>query len=183
MPDAPLPVNSIVLPHPLGQNERMKTFLKIVIGGLALAACGPLSIYYRPGVSVARMQNDQINCEVRALKDAPVANQVRQRPPIYFPGTRYCNAGRCSVTPGYWASGGIYTVDVNADLRGRVQDQCMAQKGYQPVSVPRCSGAVIRAATPQPTRTLPKLTENTCAIRYDDGNWQIVNPIGAKTTE
>lgn len=167
----------------MGQNGAMKTFVKIIVGGLALAACGPLSIYYRPGVSVARMQTDQINCEVRALKDAPVANQIRQRPPIYFPGTRYCNAGRCYVTAGYWASGGIYTVDVNADLRGRVQDQCMAQKGYQPVSVPRCSSSVSNVAPPRQTKTLPKLTESACAIRYEDGSWQIVNPISSKATE
>ena len=161
----------------------MNTFLKIFVSGMALAACGPLSIYHRPGVSVARMQNDRTNCEVRALKDAPIANQIRQRPPIYFPGTRYCNAGGCYVTPGYWASGGVYTVDVNADLRGRVQDQCMAQKGYRPVSVPRCSSAVANAVPAQPTRTLPTLTESACAIRYDDGSWQIVNPISSKTVE
>ena len=162
----------------------MKHFVPLVTAILMLAACAPLSIYYRPGVSVARMQDDQINCEVRALKDAPVANQVRQRPPIYFPGRQYCNAGGCYYSPGYWIDGGIYTVDVNQDLRERVADQCMARKGYQPVSVPLCNASVKSAVTPQQTRTLPTLTENTCSIRYDDGSWQIVNPVvSSKATE
>jgi len=73
----------------------MKPVVPLLIAGLMLAACAPLSIYYRSGVSVARMQTDQINCEVRALKDAPVANQIRQRPPVYFPGRQICHAGGC----------------------------------------------------------------------------------------
>lgn len=183
MTDAPVPVNSIVLPRSLRQHGGMRLLFTIIAAGLALAACGPLSIYYRPGVSVSRMQNDQIACEVRALKDAPVANQIRQRPPIYFPGRQYCNAGGCYTSPGYWMNGGVYTVDVNANLRGRVQDQCMARKGYQPISVPRCSSTIANAVPAQQTRTLPKLSENACAIRYDDGHWQIVNPISGKATE
>ncbi|MFD3189210.1 hypothetical protein ACFMPD_02915 [Sedimentitalea sp. HM32M-2] len=154
----------------------MKPANWIIAAGLFLGACGPLSIYYRPGASVSRMQTDATRCEVAALKDAPVANQIRQRPPIYFPGGQYCTGGGCYYRPGYWADGGIYTVDVNRDLRLRVQDMCMAQKGYQPVTVPRCSAAVARAVPPAPTRTLPRLTEESCAIPYDDGTWQIVTP-------
>lgn len=127
------------------------------------------------------MQTDQTNCEVRALKDAPVANQVRQRPPIYIPGNRYCNSAGCYYTPGYWVDGGIYTVDVNADLRARVLDQCMAGKGYQPVSVPLCSQTVKSQVAPAQTQKLPQLGPNACAIRYDDGHWQIVNPISSKS--
>lgn len=173
--------NSIVFLPPLGQNSRMKPFITIFATSLALAACGPLSIYYRPGVSVSRMQNDQLNCQVRALKDAPVANQIRQRPPIFFPGRQICGAGGCYYSPGYWAGGGVYSVDVNADLRGQVEEQCMARKGYQPVSVPLCTGGVKSAVAPKQTQTLPKLTESACAIRYDDDSWQIVNPITGKS--
>ncbi len=178
MTDAPDPVNSIVMAAVMGQHAGMKPVVALLNATMLLAACtGPLAIYYRPGISVARMQTDQTRCEVAALRDAPVANQIRQRPPIYFPGRQICGAGGCYFSEGGWIEGSIYTVDVNEDLRGRVEAQCMAQKGYQPVSVPLCSGPIRSAVQPAQTLTLPRLTENACSIRYDDGSWQIVNPI------
>lgn len=155
----------------------MRLIFTLFGAGLALAACAPLTLYHRPGASVARMQTDQLNCEVRALKDAPVASEIRQRPPVFFPGRQICNGLDCFYRPGYWLDGGIYTVDVNQDLRGRVQDRCMAQSGYQPVTVALCNAAVKSAVTPGQTRTLPTLTPTACSIRYDDGSWQIVNPV------
>ena len=177
MTEAPIPVNSIVSIPRLGHHGAMRTAFAISGFALALAACAPLSIYYRPGVPVARMQTDTTQCEVQALREAPVANQIRQRPPIYYPGTQYCDAsGACVTRPGYWVDGGFYTVDVNRDLRARVQDLCMAKKGYQPVSLPNCPVTLARSVAPDRTRILPALTEDSCAIRYDDGSWQIVTP-------
>jgi hypothetical protein len=156
----------------------MRTHAPILFALTVLAGCATgMSTYYAPGVSVSRMQTDTTRCEVQALKDAPVANQIRQNPPIFFPGSQYCNAAGCYYRPGYWVDGGIYTVDVNRNLRARVLDLCMAQKGYAPVSLPRCSGAVAAAAPRAQTQTLPALTEASCVIRYDDGSWQIVNPV------
>jgi len=143
---------------------------------LLLAGCAPLSIYHRAGVSVARMQSDQTACEVRALRDAPVASQIRQSPPVFVPGRQICNGTKCSYRPGYWQPGEVYSVDVNASLRGRVEARCMARKGYQPVELPLCSGAVRSAVISEQTRVLPRLGENACAIRHQDGSWQIVNP-------
>lgn len=156
----------------------MKPVLPVLSAVLLAGACAaPLSIYYRPGVSVSRMQTETTNCQVAALKDAPVANQVRQRPPVYFPGRQYCNAGGgCWYAPGYWVDGGIYTVDVNRDLRNQVEAQCMAKKGYRPVSLPNCSANVKAAAPPAATSTLPQISQNSCVIRYDNGSWQIVTP-------
>lgn len=159
----------------------MKPFAPLLSAALALAACsGPLLLYYRPGVSVTRMQSDQTRCEVAALRDAPVASQIRQSPPVYFPGRQVCSSSGCYYTQGYWLPGRTYTVDVNADLRRRVEQQCMAGKGYQPVSVPLCREAVKSQVSPRQTRTLPTLSETACAIRYEDGSWQIVNPISSK---
>ncbi|WP_425046315.1 hypothetical protein [Primorskyibacter sp. S87] len=150
-------------------------FLPLV---LLLGACaGPLDLFYRPGVSVTRMQTDHTNCEVKALKDAPVANQVRQRAPIYYPGYPVCDGyGNCWYRPGYWVDGGIYTVDVNKDLRNRVLGQCMAQKGYQPVSLPQCSQGVRAQVAPQRTTKLPNLSESSCYVKNSDGSYQIVTP-------
>lgn len=159
----------------------MKHASRMMVLALALAGCGPLTLYHRPGVSVSRMQADSTECEVQALRDAPVANQVRQRPPIYFPGNRVCDgSGNCWVRPGYWAGGELYTVDVNRDLRARVTDMCMARRGYRPVSLPPCPGAVRAAVPARQTTVLPELTPKTCVIRYDGGGWQIVNPVAPK---
>jgi hypothetical protein len=144
---------------------------------LTLAACAPLSIYYKPGVAVSRMENDRLNCATDALQKAPVANQIRQRPPIYYPGRQVCNSlGQCAYTPGYWVDGGFYTVDVNQPLRKDLEQNCMAQKGYQPVSLPRCSAPISDNAPKQATTTLPRITEDTCVIPYKDGSYQIVTP-------
>ena len=181
MTDAPGTVNSIVIVRGLGENEAMRPVFRVCIVVAALSACAPLSIYYKPGVSVSRLNTDRTECEVAALRDAPVSNQIRQNPPVYVPGDLVCDAaGNCLRRAGYWVSGGLYTVDVNADLRGRVKDICMAQRGYQPVSIPLCSDSVKRAAAPRATVQLPELSEASCAIRYDDGSWQIVNPVSAK---
>lgn len=183
MTDAPDLVNSIVIPPPSVQTVIMKSLIKICAFGMGLAACAPLSIYSKPGVSVSRMQNDTTNCEVSALKDVPIANEIRQRPPVYITGPRVCSNGTCSYAPGYWISGGFYTVDTNLDLRGRVRDQCMAKKGYQPASIPRCSQAIQAQVKPAITKTLPKLTETSCVVVHKDGTWQIVTPVSSVVSE
>jgi hypothetical protein len=158
------------------QTNEMTTYLKIIPAMLVLASCGPMSIFYRPGVSVSRMQNDTTNCQVAALKDAPVANQIRQNPPIFYPGRTVCGAaGSCYRTPGFWVDGGLYTVDVNRDLRGRVLDMCMAEKGYHPVTIPNCPDSMRKSVPATATTKLPTLTANSCVIRYNDDQWQIVN--------
>ncbi|WP_189681323.1 hypothetical protein [Seohaeicola zhoushanensis] len=140
-----------------------------------VAACAPLSIYYRPGVSVARLDTDRTACEVSSLRDAPVANQIRENPPIFVPGRQVCVPnGACTTYPGYWRSGGFYTVDVNSGLRARLMDQCMGRKGYQPVTIPRCESAVAQAVPPGATKVLPKIDEKSCAVMNRDGTWQIV---------
>ncbi|MCB1343544.1 MAG: hypothetical protein KDK24_21260 [Pseudooceanicola sp.] len=142
---------------------------------LVLAACEPLSIYYRPGVTVAKLETDRTACEVSALRDVPVNKELRERPPILIPGETFCNAaGACVTRPDRWVSGGFYTIDTNRELRLRVTDQCMAKKGYQPVSIPRCEGAVAQSAPAGRTTVLPRLDTNSCAILNRDGTWQIV---------
>lgn len=143
---------------------------------MVLASCAPLSIYHREGVTVSRMQSDLLSCEISALGDVPVSNQIRQEPPIYIPSRRHCDSGgRCYTTGGYFEQGEIYTVDVNASLRSRAEQQCMATKGFTPVTVPNCPNAVFRAAPKGSTQVLPRLTEQSCAVKYQDGTWQIVN--------
>ncbi|MDA7963841.1 hypothetical protein [Ruegeria sp.] len=155
----------------------MKTILRSLIPLMILSSCGPLSLYYREGESVSRLQSETTACQVAALKDAPVANEIRQSPPTYWPGRTYCDGhGRCHRTPGWWQPGNVYTVDVNKGLRNTVEAQCMAAKGYQPVSLPPCKSGVKSAVTLRPTTVLPPLNPSSCFVKFDDGSFQIVTP-------
>ncbi|WP_333683241.1 hypothetical protein [Pontibaca methylaminivorans] len=148
----------------------------LLLSLLALAACGPVRFYNKPGTSVAQMERDQTECEVESLRDAPVATRIRREPPYFVPPRQYCNAeGRCVIRGGYWREGAVYTEDVNAPLRARLRDMCMMKRGYTPVSLPRCPASVAAAAPQGATRILPQITQNSCVIRHRDGSWQIVN--------
>ena len=151
----------------------MKAAVPLLALAVLLAACAPLRIYHKPGVPVARWQADTTRCEVQALRDAPVATQIRQEPPVFVPPRQICDkSGNCRTAGGYWIPGDIYTVDVNAGLRQRVETLCMAERGYSPVEIPRCpDGLTVRGRT----TVLPELTENSCFVRFDDGGIAIVN--------
>lgn len=138
-------------------------------------ACAPLETYYKPGASVATLNRDTTACEVKALKDVPASFQVRRKPPIFVPGNRSCDAaGKCTGSPGYYIPGGVESYDPNLGLRARVEVQCMADKGYAPVSIPPCPDSVAKAAPKAATTRLPRLSENSCVIRNSDGTFQIV---------
>ena len=178
MTEALYTVNSIVRRVDMRKTAGMNHGYLSIVALCALVACGPVSTYYKPGVSVSRLDTDRTNCQVSALSKAPVANQIRREPPVFVQGRLICNKrGQCARQPGYWIDGDIYTVDVNAGLRDQVTDMCMAEKGYEPVSIPRCSQNVVQAAQPRQTVTLPTLTASSCVIPYKDGRFQIVNPV------
>jgi hypothetical protein len=132
-------------------------------------------VYYKDGASVSRQKTDLLDCRVEALDKAPVATQIRQAPPYYVPSRRYCQAdGRCYYSGGFFAGGELYSVDVNAGLRRDLRRQCMALRGYSPVEVPRCgSGAVASGTT---LATMPTLSPQSCAVRDNSGDWQIIDP-------
>lgn len=155
----------------------MKTLVHLLVPLMVLTACGPLSLYYREGESVSQMQKETTQCQVQALKEAPVANQVRQSPPTYWPGRTYCDGrGRCYRSGGWWQPGQIYTVDVNQSLRNNIEAQCMAQKGYRPVSLPPCRENLKSRVTLARTTTLPPLSTESCFVKFDDGSFQIITP-------
>ncbi|MEL6808416.1 MAG: hypothetical protein AAFO97_11600 [Pseudomonadota bacterium] len=139
------------------------------IAALCLSGCLPVSTYYAEGVTAAQFARDDTNCDVQALREAPVANQTRQSAPRYIPRRTCDAAGNCYSHGGYWVPGEIYTVDVNADLRARVKGLCMSDRGYAPVELPACPRGVAEAAPPGPSPVLPRLNPNSCAIKTDGG--------------
>ncbi|WP_300029998.1 hypothetical protein [uncultured Roseobacter sp.] len=146
---------------------------------LLLTACAPVEMYYNAGTEVSRLDADLLGCQVAAAQDVPVSNQTRREPPQFYPGRRICRSdGSCYTTGGWYEPGDVYTVDVNAGLRGRVTEQCMADRGYAQVSIPRCTGEKARNAIPAVTLVLPELTPQSCIIRNQDKTWQIMNSSG-----
>jgi hypothetical protein len=192
MTDGPERVKLIVIRGPMRHCRDVSlipeaVMIKTAVLGTALillSGCAPFEIYYKPGASVTKLQTDTTNCEVSALRDAPVANQVRQDAPYYIPGRTYCDGnGNCHRNGGYWRPGRVYTVDVNAPLRLKVLDLCMANRGYQRTEIPVCSPNIARAAPAAITQTLPRLTPNSCVIHNDGGSWQIVTAGDAQFTK
>lgn len=146
--------------------------MRIVCFALALlwlSGCLPVATYYAEGVSAAQLARDNTGCDVQALRDAPVANELRQDPPRFVP-RRICDrAGNCRNSGGIWVPGEVFTVDVNAGLRTRVKALCMGDLGYRPVELPACPRGVAEAAPPGPSPVLPRLNDNSCAIRTPGG--------------
>lgn len=135
---------------------------------LCLTGCTPISMWYQDGASITARDRTQTDCEVKALQAVPVANQTRLTPVRVIPIKICDSTGKCEVD--YEMIGGdAYTVDANAPLRTKVLAQCMADKGFRPVEIPACPPAIARAAEANVTKTLPRLTENSCAITRPNG--------------
>ena len=165
-------VNSIVTGRDMGHSLIMKPILPLSLL-LVAGACAPLATYYKPGVEVARLETDTTNCQVTAAQEVPPNNQIRSTPTAFYPGVAYCGAAGCMYGDPFWSDSYIYTVDVNAPLRQKVIQQCMREKGYSPVRIPRCPVEV--KAPPGRTTVMPVLTPSSCAVRNRDGSYQIVN--------
>lgn len=129
------------------------------------------TLIWREGVDFSTRQNDYTNCEVASLQQVPRAIATAQTPIVrtpqttFSPATTRCygagNMVNCTTTPaivsgGQVSGGQIYSYDANGDLRQRVLEQCMINKGYQLVTLPPCtkleaeSGHVISQAAPLP---------------------------------
>lgn len=152
------------------------SFPGLVVVICALTACAPLTIFYKQGEEVSRMEHDLTDCRVSALNRVPVDRRQHYVPPIYDTRTICDGSGNCRsvhvlVSPGRWK-----TYDANEELRDDVVDQCMAEQGYAKVSLPRCDASTTRATEPVATHVLPPLTENSCVVPLQSGRWKIVTP-------
>ena len=147
-----------------------------IAGLLVVAACAPLTTYYKPGVSVDTLNRQTTTCQVKALRDVPASTQIRQLPPEYVPARHHCTApGNCAITRhAYVIPGDVVTYDPNDGLRKRVEGQCMADRGFAPVSIPPCPDGVARATPARATKVLPPLNPQSCVIRNSNGSFQIV---------
>ncbi|OWU83585.1 hypothetical protein ATO6_17090 [Oceanicola sp. 22II-s10i] len=140
-----------------------------------LGACLPYSLYYRAGATTDRARADEVACGRIALSQAPVAIEREWIPGEVYRGRPICDdKGRCRPGPVRRSPPQLYERDVNEELRGMIARQCMADRGYQRVTLPACSEAVSKAVTPGITRTMPRINGKACVIRRGGDNYQIV---------
>ncbi len=183
MTDGMARVNSIVFVAHYGHHVAMKLISHrlpcpaavLTLVALGAAACAPLNTYYKPGANLEQVSRATTLCEVQALRDVPASTQIRRSPPRYVKPRKTCDANNsCTTTKGFFIPGEMVTFDPNVDLRKRVETQCMADRGFAPVSIPPCPSGVARTAPARATTTLPALNPNSCVIRNSNGSFQIV---------
>ena len=142
---------------------------------LTLAGCFPTTMYYRAGATVDGVRGDEVACGRLALAQAPVEKEREIIPGEWIPGAVRCDEkNRCRRDPPFRTPPRVIVYDVNEDLRSLIARQCMAEKGYDRISLPACSDGVAAQVTPAVTRTLPRLNDKACVIRRGGGNFQVV---------
>lgn len=156
----------------------MIPFRLSLVAILVLSGCAPLDIYYRAGVPLAQQDADLTACRIHALRNVPPDIRRRHIPPVYDIRTICDASGACQSHRVLISPGSFEDYDANEQLREAATRQCMAREGYQKLSIPRCDAATTDATPPMPTRVMPPLTADSCAIRLPSGEWQIVTPKG-----
>ena len=175
MTEGPTLVNCFVLTTASLYTVAMRLLKRAPVLALAaLIACAPPALYYKPGASPVQIESNLTNGEVAALGKVPRDIRTRFIPAQYSTRT-YCNSyGRCYPRTYLVQPARTESYDANAALRGRVTEQCIAEAGYRPVSLPQCDPAEVRLATLPADPAQPPLGPGSCALRLPSGKWRIV---------
>ncbi len=154
----------------------MRKLVFPIVFSTILVGCTPLSLFYKEGAPVQRMNSDLADCKLRALRDVPVDQDTRYIPGQEAPRVICDAAGVCQTIWVQITPDTIETYDANEEVRKEYVGACMAKSGYAPVRLPACQDAVVKATTLKATKVLPPLSANSCAIRLKTGQYQIVTP-------
>ncbi|WP_407493370.1 hypothetical protein [Pseudooceanicola sp. MF1-13] len=156
----------------------MKLFASVpyLAAALALAGCAQ-QIYYKPGVTTAQVQRAQDACALQAQTAAPYRPETRIRPAPLIPEKQVCDAqGNCQIVPAQQGFPEFETVDANAERRVLLARTCMAEAGFDRVTLPTCDSAQRQSVAVGVTRTLPRISEASCIIPRGGDAYQIVTP-------
>lgn len=144
---------------------------------LGITAGCTQQIYYKAGASTAQVQRAQDACALQAEQAAPYRAVTRILPPRIIPARQVCDAqGNCQVIPARQGLPEFETIDGNAERRVLLARTCMAEQGFDRVSLPYCDSAQRQSVAAGVTRTLPRIGEQSCIISRGSGAYQIVNP-------
>lgn len=148
-------------------------------------------IYWKNGTTSVQRSADFTPCEVEALRQVPAAMAVGQSPTYTLPtystpaytscnGAAYgygygynyqsnCTTTGGSVSGGQTMGGQIYSYDANLGLRQRVGAQCLAQKGWQLVSLPTCTSDQTKQGVLSATVTPLPPADSVLCVTADSG--------------
>ena len=125
------------------------------------------------------LEREFVACDVSAAQQVRVNSQIGQTSTYTSPTQTGCYGGyntvNCYTTSGNIVGGSLYSYDANADLRGRVVAQCMAERGFAMVSLPQCSQSQLANGIPR-YQSIPQLATNACVAEVSVGRWAFVNP-------
>lgn len=147
----------------------MQRFALVALCGVLLSGCN-YTVYHQAGKSVQDRDRDITNCDVQALRDAPVQTQIRYTAPQPRERKICDDKGNC-LTETYWTRPEPYTVDINEDLRSRVKAQCIMDQGYSQVSLPMCDNGT-SVSVPV---TMTGISAKSCVVRVN-GKLQVGEP-------
>lgn len=129
----------------------------------------------KSGVTVGRMQNDFLNCQIEAAQRVPQNMSVATTPSYTTPVQTQCYSTgyggvNCRQTGGQTYGGQTYSYDANANLRSSAEAQCLVRSGYRLATIPPCPAT---AKIKPPKAELYKLSATTCYIAAEDGSYAI----------
>lgn len=98
---------------------------------------------WKTGATPLERLSDDNACSLQALSAAPRSLSTTATPVFTTPSnvqcTTYGSITNCQQYGGQTLGGNQSIVDLNAELRERVYQQCMAEKGYASTNLPVCS--------------------------------------------
>ena len=155
-----------------------KSIFQVLIMTPMLLACVPQSIYYKEGASYPDIDRASTDCQVKAAQSVPVNTQIGTTSTYTTPVQTSCYAGyggyvSCNSSGGQTYGGDVYSYDANSNLRNRVANQCMQQKGFRLIELPTCTAAKAQAGVSQ---KLPQLNANSCVTKSTNGGLIVISP-------
>jgi hypothetical protein len=134
----------------------------------ACVASGPVAVVYKPGSTGEQRLTALTDCETQALSKVPRAIATGMTPAYTTPSNVQCYGTgayvSCQQYGGQTYGGNVYSYDANQELRDRVTLQCLAQKGYQVISLPTCDAEQSKRAVSAFGRKQPTADQIECVI-------------------
>lgn len=123
------------------------------------------SVPMKYGSSYAQYSRDSLNCEASAARNVPTKLST-----YTTPAQTYCNRIGNQVFCNT-VGGDTSTTDNNSDLRRRVYQQCIADKGWRFYDLPPCpKGTKLSDLVLGPNGGYPQATNRTCYLPSTEGD-------------
>jgi|LauGreDrversion2_3_1035106.scaffolds.fasta_scaffold78028_1 hypothetical protein len=132
-------------------------------------ATGPVPVVYKVGSTGDQRKSAVLDCETQALSKVPRAMASAVTPAYTMPSNVQCYSTgytvSCQEYGGQTIGGNAYSYDANQDLRDRVTMQCLANKGYQLVSLPTCDAEQSKRAIASAQQRMPSYDKIECVVQ------------------